>query len=657
MEANPITVEKIFNTQHQYTVPLFQRSYRWNQEHHWDPLWDDISRQAKDALYRILDPTRVGKPPTHFMGAVVLKIEPIRQRGISKSQIIDGQQRLATLQIVLAVLRDYAASQGDDLAGTIKHLTLNNGTADLVGDDHLKVLPSDADREMFRVVMLEKSLRGVEGKYPSIRKRRSPDAVRIASCYRFFYQQIQNFVDPKNPEDEELPGTINDRLYAIYHAFRTSFYLVQIELEDNDDPQMIFETLNARGEALLPSDLIRNLIFMLADQRHLNIRGLYNQYWQDYETRREAPDDDSSSRFWHIKEGRGRDRRERIDLLIFYDLIIRRGIDAKDTDPRITYLFKAFSDYMKAHEEVRSGPGLRAYLQSLNQRSEQYARLVDPDGYDALALFSRRLKSIDVGTVYPVLLYLMELGATRVPPAEFKQIIGDLESYLVRRTVCKMPRKGYGDKFRELLKNVKAATTTDRSMADLVREVLVKSDGERTVWPSDARFRHDWVNHEMYVESRSAVSRSILTALNDQRRTVFTEGERPSGLEVEHLLPQSAAKTKTDDYPLPSAESLDDDDRSLLEKVQLEEYEDESDEERRRRLIHTVGNLTLLTSKLNKAISNGPFDKKVQEIKKHSILFLNHSFGHQESWNEMDIVRRSLELFGDAKKIWPRPAR
>lgn len=104
MKPDKLTVDEIFQRERRYTIPLYQRSYVWNREEQWEPLWEDIQKQAQAC---IIDP-QAQSHKTHFLGAIVLNVSQIVGRALPRSEVIDGQQRLTTLQLFLAALRDYA---------------------------------------------------------------------------------------------------------------------------------------------------------------------------------------------------------------------------------------------------------------------------------------------------------------------------------------------------------------------------------------------------------------------------------------------------------------------------------------------------------------------------------------------------------------------
>ena len=234
----------------------------------------------------------------------------------------------------------------------------------------------------------------------------------------------------------------------------------------------------------------------------------------------------------------------------------------------------------------------------------------------------------------------MELRPDRVNPEAYNSIVVDLESYLVRRFVCRMTSKNYNRFFLSLLRRLKRANEDGEDVAEVVRAELLKPTESTVVWPSDSAFRSGWLNNPLYVKSRPDRSAMILRALNDASRTSRTEKIGiPHELTVEHLLPQEWETH----YPLPDGLQLD---------------EEETVEQRRQRLINTVGNLTLLTAPLNTSVSNGPFKEKAREIGELSDLRLNAPFrqGQFDDWSEHDILSRGEKLFALGKTIWPRPA-
>lgn len=124
----------------------------WNESEQWEPLWDDIQRQAEACMA-----SKTGSPRrSHFLGAVVLNVQKIVGSAVARSEIIDGQQRLTTLQIFICALRDFATSNSSAHSSKINRLTLNEDEKE-GADSSFKVWPTNADRSMFRLILSAKT--------------------------------------------------------------------------------------------------------------------------------------------------------------------------------------------------------------------------------------------------------------------------------------------------------------------------------------------------------------------------------------------------------------------------------------------------------------------------------------------------------------------
>jgi uncharacterized protein with ParB-like and HNH nuclease domain len=148
VKPDKLTIHDLFQRERRYVVPLYQRAYVWNREDQWEPLWEDLERQA-EACLKAED--FVSKR-SHFLGAIVLNVSRIVGARVARAETIDGQQRLTTLQILIAAIRDYAAQAGSEHVSRLRSLTLNEHRK-AGSDDSFKVWPTNAERETFRSVM------------------------------------------------------------------------------------------------------------------------------------------------------------------------------------------------------------------------------------------------------------------------------------------------------------------------------------------------------------------------------------------------------------------------------------------------------------------------------------------------------------------------
>ena len=614
MKPDKLTIHDLFQRERRYVVPLYQRAYVWTRQLQWEPLWEDIERQA-EACFSAPNHT---PSRSHFLGAIVLNVSRIVGSGVARSEVIDGQQRLTTLQLFIAALRDYAVSIDSAYAARLRRLTVNEDEK-AGSEGSFKVWPTNADRAVFRQVVGAGSIEATDRAFGGVN---APP--RMGQAYRYFLDQVRGFA-----ESHEAGSACDDRVFALLQALRTALQVVVIELEDSDDPQVIFETLNARGQPLLPSDLIRNYLFMRASHdAQINVDELYDSYWRPFDDRRAEAVIGGENRFWHIEERQGRLTRPRIDLFLFHYLVMQT-----ESDFTIGSLFREFRDWRD-----RTTDSIETLLTDLRRYSEVFSELIAPTRTDRAAILARRLKAMDTSTVYPFLMYVLAQPAERLSAVDRDRLLVDLESWLVRRFVCQLTNKNYNRFFVSLLAKVKKAGTGD-NLADVVRDELARAQDVTTAWPTDRTFRSAWLTKPVYTKSRPDRAAMLLRAIEAKLRTRRNEAVTlPSVLSVEHLLPQRGSRS---DYPLATDQLV---------------IGDETPDQCRERLLHTVGNLTLLTSELNASASNGPFPAKAEKIIADSDLRLNAWLRTDppSTWLDDAIVARGKGLFAQAIEIWPR---
>jgi hypothetical protein len=226
----------VFTQPQRLIVPLFQRPYVWNEKNQWEPLWSDVIRVADR---RLCQPHEKHYP--HFLGAVVLQQVQNPAGTMQERTIIDGQQRLTTLQLLFDALHAELI-----LAGTmapalrIEPLVLNAEPFCVQHEDRFKVWPTNRDRPAFNAVM---------GATPPV----DYDVVgqaseRIVQAHRFFSEQAREWLSADGSEH------ITARATALETAVRDFLQMVVIDLTADENAQEIFETLNARGARLTPAD-------------------------------------------------------------------------------------------------------------------------------------------------------------------------------------------------------------------------------------------------------------------------------------------------------------------------------------------------------------------------------------------------------------------
>ena len=618
MRANAVPLLEIFEKKLRLEVPLFQRQYVWNLEHQWEPLWEDISRKFNEYLEGRKD------APVHFLGAMVVDQKQVPITHVEKRQVIDGQQRLTTLQIFLAAFRDFCREQNcDELPKECDVFTLNKGMMADPKVDRFKVWPTQADRTQFSDVMLAGSRSELEKRYPPIRqkwKKEPAPRPRMVEAYLFFYKQLVDFVQELKAGKSDFSSDQLDMYLAeCFQALKSALQVVVIDLEPGDDAQVIFETLNARGEPLLPADLLRNFIFLRAARQSEPQESLYEEYWQKF--------DDP---FWRQEIRQGRLSRPRSDLFMQHFLASRQMVDVP-----VRHLFVEYKFWIAKSQPFKS---VRDELATLSRQGEDFRKLIDPQKGDPLYDLATFLNSFDISTGYPLLLYLLNEGTSE---SEWKKITVILESYFVRRSVCNLSSKNYTRILLGLIRGLKR----DGATAENLHKQLSDLKGESSEWPNDQSFRSCWENQNAYKVLNNPKMVYVLKRLNDSYLTTKNEHiviDCP--LTVEHIMPQKWIEN----WPLP-------DGSSGIEELNDTNAGDPRTEAtvRRNSLVQSFGNLTIVTQPLNSAASNAPWAEKKPELLNGSLLPINQQFQGVSEWNEEAVISRGNDLLERALKIWP----
>ena len=189
MKPDKTSVYDLFYNQRRFAVPLYQRPYVWSLEAQWQPLWQDIDDKAQAVLQRQTD-------VPHFLGAIVTGQRPVFGNRISSWDIIDGQQRLTTLQVALKAFKDVMnahAGKESKYDFDLKRITVNEGLME-GPDEQFKVWPTNSDRAVFRAVMTAGAIDKVIVEYPAVRGRRRRPAPKLAEAYVFFYRAMERFL-------------------------------------------------------------------------------------------------------------------------------------------------------------------------------------------------------------------------------------------------------------------------------------------------------------------------------------------------------------------------------------------------------------------------------------------------------------------------------
>lgn len=596
MDAGPLSIKKIFGQDRRHIVPLFQRPYVWEQAKQWEPFWEDIRKLAE----RLANGEQ---PRPHFLGAIVLDQMAQPTGHVETRLVIDGQQRLTTLQIFLEAFCDLCGERrAEKYHKALLKLTRNDDPMSEDEEEEFKIWPTNVDQEHFVRVMRCRTTKQLRELYDV-----GENAVTghpIADGYLYFHDAISAWLS-----DE---ASASSRTDALLQAIRDYVRLVVIDLDKDDDAQLIFETLNARGTPLLPSDLVKNFLFYRAQQKNATVASLYEKYWQPFDT---------DAKYWRKELGRGHAKRHRIDVFIQHFLTIQTKEEIS-----VAHLYIVFRDY------ATSGPDAEAILKQLNEYAKVFRSFDDFEVDTREGLFFRRLGAMDMTTAYPFLIEVFRRYQT--DRKTLLTILEDLESFLVRRMVCQLNTRSYNKLFLDLLRAIHENADTPTAA---VRNLLMSSKSDSGRWPDDNEFSTAWMREPIYLRLQQGRVRLLLEGIEQSLRTGKSEkivfGET---LTIEHLLPREWLPH----WPLPTGK--------------------DSPEDRANRdaVLQTIGNLTLLTSKLNPSLSNSSWDIKRPAIQTHSLLRLNAELTDRrfDCWDEEAISVRGRDLLASAIGIWPLPS-
>ena len=456
MQASETKLQQIIEGTKQYVVPLFQRPYSWKKSE-WQVLWDDLIELCESE-----------NPRTHFMGSIVTIPTNSIPEGVSKYLLIDGQQRLTTIFILLCAVRDHAKQIEDEqLAAKIDNTILVNPYEK--GLDYYKLQPTQVDRDVFHKL---------------IRSEEQDQNWEILECYNFFLKKIKQFrID----------------IYKIQKVICSNLSIVSVVLSADDDPYLVFESLNAKGRALTQADLIRNYFFMRihADSQEL----IYEKYWQPMQ---DILGDNLTEFIRHY--------------------LTKNGIDVKQSET-----------YFQIKERINQGDAL-PHLQDLHKFANYYSRLLTPEREDNLRIrkYLTRIDRLEVATVYPFLLNCYdEWMQGRISEAEFIEIFQILENFILRRFVCNVQTRGLNRIFALLYSQVaKDTAIATSSFIDRLKIALQSKD-----YPKDAEFKERLLDVKLYGSNRTEKAKLILESLEESFR--HKEQVSLNNLSIEHIMPQT----------------------------------------------------------------------------------------------------------------------
>ena len=618
MDTRRTTVSQAFPERIQYVVPSYQRNYVWTKEDQWEPLWDDVLEVTR----RVLGDESNQEP--HFLGTIITKPIATGQSRLERWSVVDGQQRLTTLQLLIAAAHQaFTKYELTDFASMLAGYLFNQRASVQESHERYKIRHKSRDYRGFAAVV-ELGL-GESTSAPSD----STSNQRLFDCYDYFRKAVCKWLQADSEE------RLCDRADALRTAIMDKLQVVDICLE-RENSHAIFEALNARGEPLTEWEKTKNYILSIAvSEDDPDGDRVYKGHLEPYD----------SDAYWDQRVSVPRFTGKRIDLFLFFfaqiEIPRRRQAASGEAEPQTLQrnrLYRAFR-YVGEHLYRRSHEELHGLLDRLGRYANIYGRINRRDGdrFSGYArLVMRRRETLNLASLIPVFMVLVErLGYGH----DLDQALRIVDSYLMRRVALKATYSGFDDVAFGYVQAVRDAPPGD-VCAVLIHQFEKSTWTNR--WPRDDEVVLHLREADMYQSISSArkqlLLRGIAQKMHEENEMHLAMPFNPrTTLTVEHVAPQGWERHWKEDL----------------------EFGD-SDEERQRlnRVVHRIGNLTLVTQALNPKLGNRPWSYKATLLDGDNLEMNRRLLKDMEgdTWNEREINRRGQIIADYVNEIWPHAA-
>ncbi len=591
MKEGRINLADVLNPHRIIQIPFFQRSYVWEEEH-WERFLDDIHNLIDNDI------------PNYFMGPIILKQQktPMNKEIGEVRSLIDGQQRLTSIFLLYKCVASKLEKNGDSL----KNMLFSSITDNKIILEH-----NHNDREIFETIINGELNTDIESEYVDN---------KVLKCYKYFEK---NIIPKSNIQD--------------WQSLLSKIYFIGIDLDEKEDEQQIFDTLNSIGVSLTTAELLKNLLFN-SDESSWD---LYKKTWRKYF-------EEDEKNFWGAGIGTGKNKRKNIDFFLQSFLLLKSYTDdktinadklankdepvtknksvTKDKPITIDKLYDRYKNYLLINK-IKSGD--KKFIHDIIEKSEIYKEKINYKKlYEQVDFgsFSDKINIVTFGIpVTPIIPYLLFILVNVKVQDEQDKMFDLLVNYFVRRAVCKGSAKHYGVVFNSFISG----------KVDTLEKLKQRFIGiaKTEEFPNDEQFKKGFMESKLI----SSYSKSVLYLLELSMRNKkdCTSLLRFDDYQIEHIMPKKWEKN----WPLNGI-----DERVRNEKILM------------------MGNLTILSSKLNNSINNDAWEIKksgkdgkngLEEYAKGIKTFVDDRFLGSDTWNEDKIQKRGEFLYEQAVKVWP----
>ena len=592
-----------------YDIPFFQRAYVWSEEN-WSELFNNLT----------------SKNQNHFLGSIILKNELAAAGSVARFSVIDGQQRLTTLSILLRACYDHIVKNAESYdydESDIKTCQVQMESILFVPEGgikkklHVKINHSHLDKKAFESVINGEL--DTDDRWEKYTNLDDEDATNsIIKAYAYFRDEL-----------EDVSQETIDYLWELLTVDKIKF-LVNIDLDVNDNEQAIFDTVNSAGVRLSSADTIKNLLYQryvellraeaptTVDERAVSE---YEETWVDA-----FVSDESTNEYWETQRQYGRMKRSNIETFLHAFAVVQGFFNPAENN-----MADLPQEYRKKISEMDISSA-EAFLKELHDYADVFREYFSNE--DSLLTYDDYVGRIfnisnvlEVSTFHPYLLqqlYYLKNGSIEEDDIRSRFFV--LEKYIVLNAICKGSTKNYNNECLQLVDEKKTPQDILESCQYISEGNFVNGLRRMTTnkLPTLLLF---WV--ELYQRNLLNVDIKLL-------KYEYT---------LEHIMPQKWAQNWYD-VPVYDTDENEVEDADEMERV-------------RSHAIYEIGNMTLLNSKLNTSISNGNFTDKIngkngrKGIKDLADIRLTRKvIDNNSDWNELKIYARTAELEEDIRKIW-----
>lgn len=601
VDSKGVSILKASPQRFYYYVPPYQREYVWKREN-WECLFDDLLENEKG----------------YFIGSIIY-INQQRDTALPGCfEIIDGQQRLITVAILLAAIftclerKDSRSEQEDKRMAEIRGLLCSE-----VAPDKLIVCPQKQGKNKVDFVYLmsktqegNKETSGIlaeDGERPAYWANR-----RIAKCYRYFVSRL---------EQEKTENLLQKLYEKISEAV-----LVAIEVGSHNEACVLFESLNGRGVPLTAVDLLKNVVFLTAEQRRISTED-YEKQWN---TLLECITDEPAvqERFFRHYYNAFRD-----------DIKSTASEERKEMLPAEAKKSNLFEIY----EQIIKGEDLQKFMRELLEHARIYSKFLSFDAKDACEQKKElaELAHIQGTPSYILLLYLYKNKTDlQLTDELLKKIVKLLTVFFVRRNLTDVPNtKKLTDIFMNLIEKIRNGALRGETIYSQIQNTLKEKSADYETFKKQ-------LTGDIYEDNRD-IARFVLCTLEEAAMTCETQkdmwektGKSKSKYlwTIEHIFPEG------ENIPECWIDMIANGDKKLAE-----EY--------RQNYVHKLGNLTL--TRYNSKLGNSSFaekrdkkDSKGNFIGYKNGLKLNEDLAAKECWIVDDIKERTKKLSDEFLKMY-----